>query len=75
MNWSNVILISYYQVTIRELEELLKETGTLTVPEASRWKWETIRILLRVCTFIHIFFSFFPPRIQVFLLKLSAKYE
>lgn len=41
---------NYYdvQVSPKVLDELIKETGVLVVPEPSRWKWESVRILLKV---------------------------
>lgn len=36
------------KVSLKELEELIKDTGILIVPDASRWKWKSIRILLRL---------------------------
>ncbi len=61
------------QISMKEVEDLIKDTNVLTISEASRWKWESIRFLLKVrknalfyiyifavfsCRFFIYFFSF-----------------
>lgn len=58
------------QIPIKDLEELLKDTGVLTAPDASRWKWESVRILLKV-----IFFKCkVDARIHFFLIACYSFY-
>ncbi|XP_065214421.1 rapamycin-insensitive companion of mTOR isoform X2 [Planococcus citri] len=36
------------KISPKVFDELIKETGVLVVPEPSRWKWESVRILLKL---------------------------